>query len=838
MPTGSHCLGFTFFATPPREDGSVFIDRSGHVRLNEIQIRFYKAFNYDYLRKFDKSSSARPWETMDDGSWYPFVTVSLEPDLTTVVGANESGKSQVLDAIEALLGEREVVRTDFCRYSKFFLVDRVERVPDLTGEFGDLSDDEAEILASMCGWGDERPDCFVFVRSGDGKPAIYWRDGDEWKHVALAAQNLKQLQKVLPRPFRLKSKVPLPNSVPLRRLADGENTGAVASIGSRARRQDRLNAIDSLPATARSSAEALAKHAEKFFSAVFAPLPTESEEEEGDAEQQAVDAERLALADQLLVDIAGVGRQYFKDVLQALRNDADGYVDGVEDLINTALASTLDFKRWWTQDKDFSLQVSIREADLAFVVGDRTGTRYSFSERSGGLSYFLSYFVQFLGHQPDPERSEILLMDEPDAYLSSQAQQDLLRILRAFAYPDDPSVAGCQVAYVTHSPFLIDRNRASAIRVVEKGAGDEGTRVVHDAARNHYEPLRSAFGSLVGESTFISGCNLMVEGAGDQVLLAGMARRLQSTSADRTEYLDLNSVTIVPAGGASQIPYLAFLARGRDVEKPAVIILLDADKAGDDARRSIRKGGAYRKPLVDADLVSQLNDDELADLATDRSDGVVEIEDLVPLRIAAAAAAEYLSTFAGIDVDLSQADFNQARSEAILDRVAALATADLAEPVEIQKVGFARHVLRVIEREPTLFSAADVETLDSNFATLFKRLTFMQREALRRVATSRVSTRFERSVAAFLDDHVDNALRTDVSIAFEEIGHALDDSDEGDLVRKELALLRRRHQLDVTPKSEVSDFDDLRASIERLPHLARLESSSESALAGDEHSGE
>lgn len=804
------------------------------MRLNEIQIRFYKAFNYDYLRKFDKSSSERPWETMDDGSWYPFVTVSLEPDLTTVVGANESGKSQVLDAIEALLGEREVVRTDFCRYSKFFLVDRVERVPDLAGVFDDLSEDEAATLAGICGWADdERPDRFVFVRSGDGRPAIYWRNDDDWEHVALAAQKLKQLQKVLPKPFRLKSKVPLPNSVPLRRLADGDNTGAVASIGSRARRQDLVNAIDSLPAAARSSAEAFAKHAERFFSAVFAPLPSESEDAGSDETQQAVDSERLALADQLLVEIAGVGRQYFADVLQAIRNDADGYVDGVEHLINTALASTLDFRRWWTQDKDFSLQVSIRETDLAFVVGDRTGTRYSFSERSGGLSYFLSYFVQFLGHQPEPERSEILLMDEPDAYLSSQAQQDLLRILRAFAYPDDPSAPGCQVAYVTHSPFLIDRNRASAIRVVEKGAGDEGTRVVHDAARNHYEPLRSAFGSLVGESTFIGGCNLMVEGAGDQVLLAGMARRLQSNGADGTEYLDLNSVTIVPAGGASQIPYLVFLARGRDVEKPAVIVLLDADKAGNDARRSIKKGGAYKRPLVDADLVAQLGDDDLADLITDRTNGVIEIEDLVPLPIAAEAAAEYLRTFVGADVDLSKADLDQPSSEAVLDRVATLASAGLAEPVEIQKVGFARHVLRVIEHEPTRFSTADIETLDSNFATLFRRLTFMQREAMRRVATSRVSTRFERAVAAFLDDHADAARRTDVSIAFEEIGHALDDSDEGDLVRQELARLRRQHQLDVTPKSDVVDFVDLRRSIARLPHLARLESSNESALVGE-----
>ncbi|MFC9871717.1 OLD family protein [Nocardia salmonicida] len=79
-----------------------------------------------------------------------------------------------------------------------------------------------------------------------------------------------------------------------------------------------------------------------------------------------------------------------------------------------------------------------------------------------------------------------------------------------------------QVVYVTHSPFLIDKNHGERIRVLEKGDADEGTRIVSNAARNHYEPLRSAFGAFVAETTFIGNCNLMLEGQADQVLLAGL----------------------------------------------------------------------------------------------------------------------------------------------------------------------------------------------------------------------------------------------------------------------------------------------------------------------------
>src|SRR5690606_1866713 len=119
-----------------------------------------------------------------------------------------------------------------------------------------------------------------------------------------------------------------------------------------------------------------------------------------------------------------------------------------------------------------------------------------------------------------------------------------LKVFQAFAFPDGER-RRVQVIYVTHSPFLIDKNHADRIRVLEKGVGDEGTRVVRDAARNHYEPLRSAFGAFVGETAFIGHCNLMVEGLGDQILLAGAATWLRNGGVPELETLDLNQLTIV-----------------------------------------------------------------------------------------------------------------------------------------------------------------------------------------------------------------------------------------------------------------------------------------------------
>ena len=58
------------------------------MQIANVLVRFYRAFNYDYLRKYHDRSSALPWEESDDG-WYPFINLPLDRDITTIVGANE-----------------------------------------------------------------------------------------------------------------------------------------------------------------------------------------------------------------------------------------------------------------------------------------------------------------------------------------------------------------------------------------------------------------------------------------------------------------------------------------------------------------------------------------------------------------------------------------------------------------------------------------------------------------------------------------------------------------------------------------------------------------------------
>jgi hypothetical protein len=105
-----------------------------------VNVRFFKSFNYDYLRKSDTRITELPWERTAEDQLYPYVTVPLERDITTVVGGNESGKSQLLLALKCALTGSGIRRGDFCRYSTLFAVDKGMRHPDFGLTVRELAD--------------------------------------------------------------------------------------------------------------------------------------------------------------------------------------------------------------------------------------------------------------------------------------------------------------------------------------------------------------------------------------------------------------------------------------------------------------------------------------------------------------------------------------------------------------------------------------------------------------------------------------------------------------------------------------------------------------------------
>ena len=178
--------------------------------LRAIYVRFYRAFNFDYLRKQHSKATPDAWDILDDGTFYPYVTLGIDPELTAIVGANESGKSQLLQAVEHALGQRDATPGDFCRYSDFFTVAEAMRIPHFGLYFDDLTPAEGEAVSRIAGYSDHAGvSSFRVFRTLPDRATLYI--GDEKREVT----DLSTLNNTMPKVFRIDPHRAIPNSIPI-----------------------------------------------------------------------------------------------------------------------------------------------------------------------------------------------------------------------------------------------------------------------------------------------------------------------------------------------------------------------------------------------------------------------------------------------------------------------------------------------------------------------------------------------------------------------------------------------------------------------------------------------
>jgi predicted ATPase len=767
------------------------------VRIREVLIRWYKSFNYDYELKANVNAERVPWQQTADG-WLPHVRIDLEDDITAVVGANESGKSHLLDAIRIVLTGEGLSQNDFCRYSALFSVEKGQRKFPEVGAVFELTDEDRTALTALgvplLATGE-----LLMLRPEPTRVEVLDPTN---KRVALDAAAAEGLQALLPRAFLLNTQVELPDSVSIAALAQ-----AGTPMVSRQRRYELLRFLFGLGAEAEVAPKA---------SALFALL--------GAADR--LESEEQKLGKVLLTKVARIETSAFRDLQEAIENEREGLVNALIQEMNKSLARHLNISKWWSQDEDFQLRVSPREHELVFTIRDRTGTDYSFSERSRGLTYFLSYYVQLRSHDRPVDRPEVLVMDEPDAYLSALGQQDLLRVLEDYAHPEDEDRTD-QVVYVTHSPFLINRNAGHRVRVVDKGSRDEGTRLVKDVTQNHYEPLRTSLGAFVAETAFIGGDNLFIEGIADQVLIAGMNARFRRAGVAPSQCLDLNQVTLVPGG--TNVPYMLYLARGRDQYKPACAVLLDSDSAGRTARGQILKGGARGKPTVGDDLIVMLGD-WASESGAKAESGVTieEPEDLVPINIAEIAARRYAEHLLGATSDeCAKLTAKGIKAELTKDNISMWNAVEAAFAkvfgTGIGKAGFAKEILGYLkEHEGDQTPPAGVDRLDANFQSLIRKLSETLQLARERENDERRDQRVDRIIDEFVRDHPTGSLRDRGNVVLRRIDAAADDSVAGDMIRASTAALRRDFELGTDPMERIADYVEFLERLKNIPVIVRL----------------
>jgi predicted ATP-dependent endonuclease of OLD family len=279
-------------------------------------------------------------------------------------------------------------------------------------------------------------------------------------------------------------------------------------------------------------------------------------------------------------------------------------------LLNSASAKlTKDFKEWWKQGEyRFRLQA---DGDFfkIWVSDDKRPEEIELERRSTGLQWFLSFYLTFLVESQEAHEGAILLLDEAGLTLHPMAQKDLAKFFESLS-------ATNPIIHTTHSPFLIDTTHIDRVKVVY--SDEDGLTVASsdlrasDDKRNEQSiyAVHSALGLTVSD-ILLQGCQpVIVEGTSDQCYLNAIKLHLLRNK----KFSPKNELVFIPSGGVKGVPGITSIISGRNGKLPCVI--LDSDKSGQDAKNKLKSSlySGEEKKLLEIGTFTQLERSEVEDI--------------------------------------------------------------------------------------------------------------------------------------------------------------------------------------------------------------------------------
>lgn len=238
----------------------------------------------------------------------------------------------------------------------------------------------------------------------------------------------------------------------------------------------------------------------------------------------------------------------------------------------TSNSITDDMFEYWTTNQNLEIRFEIEHAPNGVrylnirIYNSKHRVTLPLKNRSKGFLWFFSFLVWFSKIQGDKKSKYILLLDEPGLSLHASAQNDLLRFI------DEKLAPEYQVIYTTHSPFMIDSLKLNEVRTVYDTQNPKIGSVVSDAVEEKDSdtlfPLQAALGYTIAQNLYVSPKNLLVEGISDLVYLNHFSIILKDMGKEGLS----EDITIVPVGGADKIATFISLMRGNEL---STVCLLD-----------------------------------------------------------------------------------------------------------------------------------------------------------------------------------------------------------------------------------------------------------------------
>lgn len=361
-----------------------------------------------------------------------------------------------------------------------------------------------------------------------------------------------------------------------------------------------------------------------------------------------------------------------------------------------------------------SFQIDKHAESLEFMVLTPQGHQVSLTDLSDGEQWFLKFYVRLVIAQKEG-RQIIWLFDEPGRDLHTSSQIDLKGFFEAIS-------EDAQVIYTSHLAMMLPWHRLERIFAVENSE-NEGT-IVHKRFWKDSQldsPLKEALSTFVGEELLGGKEHLIVEGVSDYFFLHGWLRhfQMQDTSKPWVSNYALYKRIFVPVDGVEKIPlYCWFL--GRQVKKSInwVVIVDSSAEAESTAKKMTETGLATWTKNVKSvgDLAGAKKG------AIEEIEGVFKPEEYIKV-FEAYYAKEYqkckLPTQAEIlEKHKSESKITKAIGELLAEKNPTEITAE-GKPIALDKTGIAQYVYQSLSSGSSSLFGQDTE---GKFVKIFENL--------------------------------------------------------------------------------------------------------------------
>jgi len=272
---------------------------------------------------------------------------------------------------------------------------------------------------------------------------------------------------------------------------------------------------------------------------------------------------------------------------------------------------------FWSQNTELEVRLEVLQPEAGAVPplnespilqvrvhNKRHRASVPFDERSRGFVWFFSFLAYFNELEEAETSNLILLLDEPGLSLHGRAQDDLLRLI------DERLAPKHQVLYTTHSPFMVSPKHFHRVRTVidQDRVGTKVSEEIFKADEDTAFPLLTAMGIEMSQTLFVGEDTLLLEGPSDLIYLDVLT---DAAEAQGQTGLDPRWVK-TPIGGAGKLSTFATLLGANRLH---VAVLVDSSTKDVGAVKRLRENGQLASNgLVEVGEFTGTGDADIEDL--------------------------------------------------------------------------------------------------------------------------------------------------------------------------------------------------------------------------------